>query len=133
MLFSEKLKEAMKNLNINQSQLVNMTGINKGSISLYLSGKVVPTEERKIQLATELGLPKDYFIEDESLLDFSKVKIQKLKVEEAARMMGQSVETIRDGLKQQRYGWGYAVQRESGQWVFFINAKKFAEIERIFT
>lgn len=123
----------MKELNINQSQLVAITGINKGSVSLYLSGKVTPTTERKKEIATALGLSEEYFTEkDKTFLDFSNIKIQTLKVEEVAKIMGHNVDTVREGLQQQRYGWGYAVLKKSGQWRYFINAKKFAEIERIF-
>ena len=46
MTFSEKLKKAMQDLNISQKQLVGITGIGKSSISQYLSGKNIPSEER---------------------------------------------------------------------------------------
>lgn len=64
-MFSEKLKKAMEDLNITQKQLVGMTGINKSSISQYLSGKNVPAIERQKTIATALGLPTDYFLEED--------------------------------------------------------------------
>lgn len=131
-MFSEKLKKAMQDLNITQAQLAELTGIGKSSISQYLSGKVVPTEERQINIAIELGLPGDYFGTKNSFLDFSNVKIQKLDVKEVARIMGHSQETVRQGIQQHIYPWAYGVLQKSGEWTYFINAKKFAEIERVF-
>lgn len=45
MSFSEKLKETMQDLDLNQKQVVGMTGKSKGSISQYLSGKQIPSEK----------------------------------------------------------------------------------------
>ena len=39
MKFSEKLKQAMQQLRINQAQVVGLTGKSKGSISMYLNDK----------------------------------------------------------------------------------------------
>ena len=39
MTFSEKLKQAMQELHLNQRQVCGMTGKSKGSVSQYLSGK----------------------------------------------------------------------------------------------
>ena len=47
MTFGERLKKTMQEIGITQSQLVGMTGIGKSSISQYLSGKNVPTKERR--------------------------------------------------------------------------------------
>ena len=45
MKFSEKLKQAMQQLGVNQAQVVGMTGKSKGSISMYLNDKTVPSEQ----------------------------------------------------------------------------------------
>ena len=39
MTFSEKLKQAMQELHLNQRQVCGMTGKSKGSVSQYLSRK----------------------------------------------------------------------------------------------
>lgn len=41
MTFSEKLKQAMQELHLNQRQVCGMTGKSKGSVSQYLSGNCV--------------------------------------------------------------------------------------------
>ena len=45
--------------------------------------------------------------------------------------MGVSKETVRKGLQDERFPWGYAIQTSEDKWTYFINARKFAEIERI--
>lgn len=54
MEFKEKLEHAMHDLGFNQKQLSGMTGIGKSSISQYLSGKNVPTEDRQKKIALSL-------------------------------------------------------------------------------
>lgn len=54
MTFSEKLKQAMQELHLNQRQVCGMTGKSKGSVSQYLSGKQVPSIEVQSSIATAL-------------------------------------------------------------------------------
>lgn len=83
MTFSEKLKQAMQELHLNQRQVCGMTGKSKGSVSQYLSGKQIPSEDVQSAIAVALGLESDYF------------------------------------------------SKSDNRWVYFINAKRFAEIEGI--
>ena len=55
MKFAEKLKKAMQELNLNQRQVVTMTGKSKGSVSQYLSGKQIPSEDVQSAIATVLA------------------------------------------------------------------------------
>ena len=137
MTFSEKLKKAMQDLNISQKQLVGMTGIGKSSISQYLSGKNTPTEERQKNIALSLGLEPDYF-NKEAVAVASPVKIsesgkgvRKLLVEDVAKIMGMNHQTIRKGLQQGVFPWGYAIKTSENRWVYFINATSFEEIEHV--
>ena len=50
MKFSEKLKQAMQQLGINQAQVVGLTGKSKGSISMYLNDKTTPSEVMAVSL-----------------------------------------------------------------------------------
>ena len=66
MSFSEKLKKAMHDLELNQRQVCGLTGKSKGSVSQYLSGKQIPSEKAQSDIAVSLGLDPDYFsAEDE--------------------------------------------------------------------
>ncbi len=138
MKFSEQLKAAMKQLEISQSQVVGMTGICKNSISQYLSGINIPTEERQKHIAISLGLAPDYFSkEDKQVIAFSKQAldkgIQRLDVMVAAKILGMTHTTVRKGLQQGVFPWGYTIKTSANRWTYFINAKWFAEIEGIET
>jgi len=139
--FNQKLKNAMQELNITQAQVVGMTGIGKSSISQYLSGKNTPTEERQRAIAVALGLDPDYFEKDSISAVISKLSvIPRLKPTEAARLMGLDAETIRKGLQQGRFPWGYGILTTPARfvdgllvskehWTYFINANSFANHE----
>lgn len=131
-MFSEKLRNIMQERNLNATELSDLSGIGKSSISQYLSGKNEPTIARKKAIARSLSLPEDYFSEA-SGSPASKLtgrRIPRLPTDEAASIMGVSRETVCNGLKQKRFPWGYAV-RGKGQWTYWINANKFAEIEGV--
>lgn len=137
MKFAEKLKKAMQELNLNQRQVVTMTGKSKGSVSQYLSGKQIPSEDVQSAIATALGLESDYFTKDDErlvILPASEVKdgkIPRLLPEVAATYLGMDKATIRKGLQQGVFPWGYAVQTSEHRWAYFINARRFAEVEGI--
>lgn len=134
MTFSEKLKKAMQDLNINQAQVVGLTGKSKGSVSQYISGKQIPSEKVQCDIAVSLGLAPDYFTKaDESAISFSSKdnEIPKLNVEDAAKLLHMNHNTVRKGLQQGVFPWGYGIKTSGNRWVYFINAKRFAEIEGI--
>lgn len=135
MKFSEKLKQAMQELHLNQRQVCGMTGKSKGSVSQYLSGKQIPSEDVQRDIAVSLGLSSDYFEKDMDTVisreDLAEGKIKRLLPEDVAVLMGLGKETIRLGLQQGVFPWGYAVKTSEHRWSYFINAKRFAEIEGV--
>lgn len=137
MNFSEKLKTAMQELHLNQRQVCGMTGKSKGSVSQYLSGKQIPSEDVQRDIAVSLGLDQDYFTKDNSqtvVLPTKEVRngvIPRLDVEKAAKLLQMNHNTVRKGLQQGVFPWGYGIHTSDNRWVYFINAKRFAEIEGI--
>lgn len=137
MTFSEKLKQAMQELQLNQRQICGLTGKSKGSVSQYLSGKQVPSVEVQSSIATALGLEADYFekLDDQiTILPSGEVRngiIPKLLPEVAAKYLGMDKGTVRRGLQQGVFPWGYAVRTSENRWAYFINARRFAEIEGV--
>lgn len=132
-MFADNMKQIMTERGITQAELSKITGIGRSSISQYLSGKNEPTPERKVVIAEGLGV-------DPEELDRMTVrvpalppeeKIQRITVEQAAKLLGMNHETVRKGLRQGVFPWGYAIKASENHWVYFINAKKFAEIEGI--
>lgn len=136
MRFSEKLRKAMQDLGISQAQVVGLTGIGKSSISQYLSGKNTPTEERQKNIAVSLGLVSDYFTRDDVQTvvmpkeALESGEIRRLDVQDAAKLLGMNHNTVRKGLQQGVFPWGYAIHTSENRWVYFINAARFAEIEQ---
>ena len=137
MTFSEKLKKAMQELHLNQRQVCGMTGKSKGSVSQYLSGKQIPSEDVQCAIAVALGLESDYFTKPDEkvvVLPQKEVKqgvIQKLDVNGAAKLLQMNHNTVRKGLQQGVFPWGYGIHTSEDRWVYFINAKRFAEIEGV--
>ena len=135
--FAEKLRNAMQELDLNQVQVCGLTGKSKASISQYLSGKQIPSEKVQSRIATALGLASDYFAKTDEqvfVLPASDVRdkvIPKLDVEKAAELLQMNHVTVRKGLQQGVFPWGYAIHTSEHRWVYFINAKRFAEIEGI--
>jgi transcriptional regulator with XRE-family HTH domain len=133
MEFSERLKKVMQQLGISQRQLVGLTGVGKSSISQYLSGRNIPTEKRQEEIALSLGLKADYFRQDdEPVVKMARAgtgTVQKLDIPAAARMLQMNQNTVRKGLQQGVFPWGYAIRTSEHRWVYFINARRFAEIE----
>lgn len=115
MKFAEKLKKAMQELNLNQRQVVTMTGKSKGSVSQYLSGKQIPSEDVQSAIATSLGLASDYFTGmDQELQVMPQLEIRdgvipRLDVTKAAKLMGMNHNTVRKGLQQGVFPWGCCI------------------------
>lgn len=111
-MFSEKLKKAMQELHLNQRQVCGMTGKSKGSVSQYLSGKQIPSEDVQRDIAVSLGLDQDYFTKDNSqtvVLPTKEVRngvIPRLDVEKAAKLLQMNHNTVRKGLQQGVFPWG---------------------------
>lgn len=131
MEFKDLLFSAMCELNLNQRQVCGMTGCSKASVSQYLSGKNVPSMQKQAEIAEDLGLDPDYFKEGQMSVDQTQGKMRKMLPEEAARILGVGKETIRNGLQQGVFPWGYAVKMDSGKWTYIINAARLYEIEGI--
>lgn len=136
-MFKTKLRDAMLELNLTQQQVCQLTGKSRGSVSQYLSGKQVPPDDAQEDIAKALGLAPDYFCgrsqvqRPKRTLDATG-KIERLSVESAAVMLQMNSNTVRKGLQQGVFPWGYAVQTTiGGRWAYFINKKRFAETEGI--
>lgn len=125
MSFAEKLKNLMKELDISQSKLSDLTGIGKSSISQYLSGKNEPSDARKKEIALALGVQEDYFKQFEAAATISRNACVNVPVPLAAKLMGKSKEWIMQGLRDGIFPWGYGVKLKN--WSYFISSVKFTE------
>ena len=130
-MFADNMRKQMAVHGITQSELSKRTGIGRSSISQYLSGKNEPTAERKIVIAEAIGC-RVVDLDAMETMSFpvdTDSKMKRLSVDQAARMLGMNHETVRKGLRQGVFPWGYAIHTSEGRWSYFINAKKFADVE----
>lgn len=59
---AERLKEAMDRIDISQAELVKRTGINKGALSSYLSGRYAPKQKAIFELAKALHVSETWLL-----------------------------------------------------------------------
>ena len=133
MKFKDALLNAMVELNLNQRQVCGMTGCSKASVSQYLSGKNVPSEQKQREIAEALGLQSDYFTwpEPETTKEVQRGQMKRLLPEEAGKILGIGKAAVRAGLQQGVFPWGYGIHMPSGKWVYVINEERFRQIEGI--
>ena len=127
--YAEMLKNAMRGQGVTAAELSRKTGINKSSLSQYLSGQFEPLGDRKKAIAEALGLSEDYFsnrVFGESHTDDSYSDMPNLPVCTAARLMGKSPQFVRQGLRDGVFPWGYAVQI-STRWSYYISPAQFGK------
>lgn len=110
-----EMHERMTELGITAQELSEMTGIGKSSISQYLSGKVTPPPKRMKLINEALK------VEDDT--------ITQLSVMEVSKLLRMNQQTVRLGLQQGVFPWGYAIKTSEYRWVYFINKKRFEEVE----
>lgn len=125
MTFADKLKNLMKELDLTQSKLSDLTGIGKSSISQYLSGKNEPSKDRKQEIARALGVQDNYFEMFEPAATVQHDGVVNLPVTLAAKLMKKSKEWVMQGLRDGVFPWGYAVKLTN--WSYFISSVKFTE------
>ena len=138
-MFKDRLKQAMQDLGLNQVQVCAMIGKSKASVSQYLSGKQVPSEDVQATIAMSLGLTKGYFTQVEEIPPIKAVEpvarrtgsIKRLTVEQAAKLLGVDNMTVSKGLRQGDFPWGYGIKTTDKSWTYIINAESFARIEGV--
>ncbi len=125
MSFAEKLKNLMKELDLSQSKLSDLTGIGKSSISQYLSGKNEPSKDRKKEIALALGVQENYFEQFETAATVQRDSVVNVPIPLVAKLMCKSKEWVMQGLRDGVFPWGYAVKLT--KWSYFVSSVKFTE------
>lgn len=125
MAFAQKLQNLMNELNLTQTNLSELTGIGRSSISQYLSGRNEPTKARKAAMARALGVQENYFSQFEPTAQIQEEEVINLPVPLVARLMKKSKEWVIQGLKDGVFPWGYAVKLKN--WSYYISSVKFTE------
>lgn len=125
MSFASNLKEKMNEAEISQIELAN--GIHKGksSISQYLSGKHIPQDNVKKQIAEFLGCTVED-LEKENECDLNINSCNNVPIWKASMLLGKSEEFIRVSLQMGTAPFGFAAKKKT-KWSYHISPKKLAE------
>lgn len=129
MSFTERLKEAMTEQHITQSELASKIGKGAPSVSQYLSGKSTPRAGVQQLIADTLGCTVEWLNSDgdkEEELTEETVSPYSVSIAEAARRMGKSQQFVRVALQSGVAPFGFAVKNKS-TYSYHISRKKFEE------
>lgn len=98
-IFSERLRNAMKDLGIRQTELCEKTGIGKSAMSQYINGAFIPKQERLHAIAEALNVSEgwlmgyenrsciEFFSPDDSMLGANIPKGSKILLKENDRFL----------------------------------------------
>lgn len=82
-IFGSKLKSLRESHNLSQKELANILNIANSTLSQYESGKRVPSDEIKLQIAQYFGVSTDYLLGNEQYK--SKVELTKKDEKDIAK------------------------------------------------
>lgn len=120
MKFCKKLEIALKENGLNATELSKRIGVSKATMSNWVNGKTIPSEKYMKVLEEHLEFKEE---EKENSIGITP--------QEVATILGKSLQFIYLGLQRGIFPWGYAVLMDSGKWSYFINKKRFFDIEMI--
>lgn len=52
-------------------------------------------------------------------------------ITDVAKLLGMNANTVRKGLQQGVFPWGYAIKTSEKRWTYFVNAKSFVITEHL--
>jgi len=116
----------MQEQNLSQSDLSNLTGIGKSSLSQYLSGQNIPYKKRVAEIANALGVPHIRLTISHQKTEQELIPIishQKISVAEAARRLGKSQQFIRVALQNGVAPFGFATKVSGSAYDYHISPK----------
>jgi len=128
--FAKNLKLIMKEQNLNQTDLSNLTGIGKSSLSQYLSGKNIPYKSRVVEISNALGVSPERLTaggEIEEDKTPPNISHQKISIDEAARRLGKSKQFIRIALQNGVAPFGFATKGTGDSYDYHISPKLLNE------
>lgn len=126
MSFASRLKQAMNERNMTQSELAAAIGKGKSSVSQYLSGKNIPKENVQQKIAEVLECTVEFLNSEVSISDHSDTGLKNVPVAECARRLGKSEQFVRVALQTGTAPFGFAVKNKS-TFSYHISPKKLDE------
>ena len=126
MSFAHNLKSIMSEQNLNQTDLFNLTGIGKSSLSQYLSGRNIPHTRRIAEIAYALGVTINRLTANTCIpREDAPIAImyQKISIDETARRLGKSSQFIRMALQNGVAPFGFATKVSGNHYDYHISPK----------
>lgn len=132
MKFCEKLKLAMQQLNLNQAQVVSLTGCSKGSISMYMNDKNTPSVQKQKGIAVALGLASDYFEADQpepkaTVTPSDKTGIHRITLKELTQILGVDKDTASKIAVNRDLPGLYGCKGSGDKFIYIINEAVFCK------
>jgi len=129
MSFSERLKKAMLERQMNQAELSALTGIGKSSISQYLSGKNEPKDAAIQKMADALDCSVAFLDGTTECPDATPDPngLKNVSVDQTAKLLGKSRQFIRVALQRGIAPFGFAVKLTGEKFSYHISPKKLQE------
>jgi len=124
--FSKRLKQAMDERKISQTELAAHIGKGKSSVSQYLSGKNIPKNDVQQKIAEVLDCTVAYLNSEVPENDNSESGIRNITVAEAAKRLDKSEQFIRVALQRGIVKFGFAVKLSS-RYSYHISPKLLNE------
>lgn len=117
-MFVQRVKQAMNEQGISQSELVKITGISRSGISQYLSGKNIPRKKALTAIANALNVSPEWLVESDN---------KKITVQFIADLMNTTPQTVRIGLQQGEFPFGVALKVGSERYTYLFYPEKVKE------
>jgi len=130
MSFANNLKTIMQERNLSQTDLSNLTGIGKPSLSQYLSGKHIPHQRRVSEIANALDVSQTRLTargRDVGSEPLPIISQQKISIEEAAMRLGKSKQFVRVALQNGVAPFGFATKGSGNAYDYHISPKLLKE------
>ena len=130
MSFANNLKTIMQEQKLSQTDLSNLTGIGKSSLSQYLSGTHLPYQNRIAQIAEALGVSPGSLTArnpDAECEPPPPPSHQKVTIKEAARRLGKSQQFVRVALQNGVAPFGFAIKGSGSTFDYHISPKLLDE------
>lgn len=126
MSFASRLKQAMDERQMSQSELAAMIGKGKSSVSQYLSGKNTPKADVQKQIAAALDCTVEFLNSETPATDCSETGLRNVSIADAARILDKSEQFIRVALQMGTAPFGFAARNKT-KWSYHISPKKLTE------
>lgn len=129
--FKETLRDTMTARGWNQKQLADAIGKSPATVSQWVNGHIIPPKGTIREVAKLLQLHDEDLTSSTLEVAGQGCESLRMNAEDAARILGLSLQALYQGLKNNVFPWGYAIEGTGGRFTYYINKNKFCEMERV--